>query len=242
MRQLSLIAKKPTKEEIITIKMLDLCCGEGGCSVGYYRAASKIKSRLEMRTGSKIRIEVTGIDKRYMKRYPFKFVQADALQLDYEYLEDFDFIHASPPCKAYTKLSYFARVDIDKSFLPRILTTLEAAGKPYVIENVPQAPIRADIQLDGTMFDLPLKRRRIFQTNRPASKYPRPTSYYEKCDIVTVAGNSSTLEAASKAMGIDWMSKKGINEAIPPAYTEWIGEQILGNIISQKYYTQDLKS
>ena len=203
------------------IRILDLCCGEGACSVGYYRAASKIK------TGRNIRIEIVGIDIRPMKRYPFEFIQADACSLDYEFLDTFDFIHASPPCKPYTRLYRFSKYDMDKTFLHRVLMMLEASGKPYVVENVPQAPIRADIQLDGTMFDLPIKRRRIFQTNVPASKYPQRTRYSENYEVVTVAGNSSTLEAASKALGIDWMSAKGIREAIPPAYTEWIGLQVL---------------
>lgn len=215
-----------------SIRILDLFCGEGGASMGYFRAASKIRDVAKIKAGIIINIEVVGVDKRPMKRYPFDFLEANALSLNYEYLETFDFIHASPPCKAYTSLYHFAKKDIDKSVLGRVLTLLEAAGKAYVMENVPQAPIRADVQLDGTMFELALKRRRIFQTNASILRYPHKTRYSSSMNVTTVAGNSSTLEAASKAMGIYWMSKKGINEAIPPAYTEWIGMQILPTIYS----------
>jgi len=210
-----------------TIRILDLFCGEGGASMGFFSAASKIRTRVKINTGRIINIEVVGVDKRPMKRYPFTFIQEDALSLDYEFLDTFDFIHASPPCKSYTRLYHFAKKDTDKSILPRVLTMLEAAGKPYTVENVPQAPIRADVQLDGTMFNLALKRRRIFQTNVSILRYPQATRYSENMNVTTVAGNSSTLGAASQAMGIYWMSKKGINEAIPPAYTDWIGLQIL---------------
>ena len=225
-----------------TIRILDLFCGEGGASMGYFRAASKIRDVAKIKAGRIINIEIVGVDKRPMKRYPFDFIEADALSLDYEYLDTFDFIHASPPCKSYTSLYHFSRHDIDKSVLPRVLMLLEAAGKPYVVENVPQAPIRADVQLDGTMFNLALKRRRIFQTNASILRYPHATRYSSNMKITTVAGNSSTLAAASKAMGIYWMSKKGINEAIPPAYTKWIGMQILPSLYQHLLGVVSLRS
>lgn len=205
------------------LRILDMCCGEGGASMGYYRAASKYLPEKE--------IQIIGVDVRRMPRYPFGFIHTDVLTLDYEFLLGFDFIHASPPCQAYSQLSHFATKDTDLSILPRILTTIEASGKPYVVENVPLAPIRADIQLDGSMFGLNLKRRRIFQTNLRSARYPVETSFRENCGIVTVAGNASTLEAASKAMRINWMSKPGIQQAIPPEYTEWIFSQVLNQIL-----------
>lgn len=203
------------------IRILDLFCGEGAAAMGYYQAASNVQP------GTNVVVQIVGVDIRPMPRYPFTFVQEDALSLDYEFLSKFDFIHASPPCKPYTKLYRFSRKDLDKTVLPRTITTLEASGLPYVLENVPQAPLRADVQLDGSMFDIPVKKRRIFQTNLRIERYPRPTTYSESMEVVVVAGNSSTLEAASKAMGINWMSKEGIREAIPPIYTEWIGSQVL---------------
>lgn len=205
------------------LRILDLFCGEGGASMGYYQAASKYLPDNQ--------IQIIGVDNRRKVRYPFGFVHADVLTLDYEFLLGFDFIHASPPCQAYSQLSHMAKTDMDKSILPRTLLMLEAAGKPYVVENVPLAPIRADIQLDGSMFGLSLKRRRIFQTNLRSAAYPCETSFRENTGIVTVAGNAATLEAASKAMGINWMSKKGIMQAIPPVYTEWIFIQVLRQIL-----------
>jgi len=199
------------------MKILDLYCGEGGASMGYHLACPTA--------------EIVGVDSRMKKRYPFTFIRADALTLNYEFLLSFDFIHASPPCQAYSQLSHMSKKDMDKSILPRTLLMLEAASKPYVVENVPLAPIRADIQLTGSMFGLKVKRNRIFQTNLVSARYPQRTSFRENSGIVTVAGNASTLDAASKAMDINWMSKKGINQAIPPIYTQWIFEQVLSQIL-----------
>lgn len=201
------------------LRILDICCGEGGAAMGYYRAASKVLASSQ--------IQIIGVDLRKQVNYPFGFIQADALNLDYEFLLSFDFIHASPPCKAFTRLYKMSKHDTDKTFLPRTLLMLEAAGKPYIVENVPQAPIRADIQLDGTMFGLNVLRRRIFQTNLKLPKYPCPTSYDENKEIVTVAGNAATLKSMRRAMGISWMSKSGIVESIPPDYTEWIFDHVL---------------
>jgi len=208
------------------MKILDLFCGEGGASMGYYRAMSALEP------GSNV--EIVGVDNRIKKRYPFTFIQFDALTLDYEFLLGFDFIHASPPCQAYSQLSHMAKKDMDKSILPRTLLMLEAAGRPYVIENVPLAPIRPDIQLSGSMFGLRIKRNRIFQTNLRSAVYPVRTSFRENSGVVTIAGNSSTLEAASNAMGIDWMTKEGINQAIPPVYTDWILKQIYEQVKREK--------
>lgn len=199
------------------MRILDLYCGEGGASMGYHLAVPDA--------------EIVGVDNRPKKRYPFSFVLCDALTLDYEFLLSFDFIHASPPCQAYSQLSHMAKVDMDKSVLPRTLLMLEATGKKYVVENVPLAPIRADIQLTGSMFGLGVKRNRIFQTNLKIEKYPSPTTFRVNSGIVTVAGNSSTLEAASNAMGINWMTKHGINQAIPPLYTQWIMSQVKHQIL-----------
>lgn len=205
------------------LKILDLFCGEGGAAMGYYRAASKVLAEKD--------IQIVGVDIRRMVKYPFGFVHSDVLRLDYDFLLSFDFIHASPPCKAYTQLSHFSRYDTDESILPRLLTTLEAAAKPYVVENVPQAPIRADIQLDGSMFGLDVKRRRIFQTNLRSVRYPQKTTYSLEQDVVTVAGNSATLTSMRKAMKINWMSKAAITQSIPPVYTEWIFDQVLNQIL-----------
>lgn len=203
------------------IRILDMFCGEGGASMGYYR------SGFNLFPGSNVVIQIVGVDVRPMPRYPFDFLQYDALCLDYDFMSRFDFIHASPPCKPFTKLYRFSTKDMDATILPRTITTLEAIGLPYVVENVPQAPLRADVQLDGSMFDLPIKRRRVFQTNMRIEEYPRPSSYREGDKIYTIAGKSTTLEAGIKGMGIDWMTVSGLRESIPPAYTEWIGTQVL---------------
>jgi len=203
------------------MRLLDLFCGAGGASVGYARAG----------------FSVVGVDIHPQPNYPFEFVQMNALSCDYEYLDQFDIIHASPPCQQYSIGSAVARKN-GKQYPDLVHPTrrlLVATGKPYIMENVRPAPVRPDICLDGTMFDLGVIRPRVFETNIPGiPTYPCPSliegSVIEG-DYVTVAGNGGTglktRAAWSQAMGIHWMSRRELREAIPPAYTRWIGQEAL---------------
>ena len=214
------------------LRLLDLFCCAGGAGVGYARAG----------------FEVVGVDIAHQPRYPFEFIQSDALALDPEFVASFDAIHASPPCQSYSDL---AKRNNNADAWPRLIDPtrdlLNASGKPWVIENVEGAPLRNPVVLCGTMFPgLRVLRRRLFEANFPIvapphGKHPKVhtfdkrKSHYGKTndmiDFVQVTGGGNcTIAAAKDAMGIDWMTKNEMNESIPPAYTKLIGEQLLAYI------------
>lgn len=194
---------------------------------------------------SKAGFEVVGVDLNPQPRYPFEFIRADALDLSLEFLGTFDAIHASPPCQSYSDL---AKRNKNADKWPRLIEPVREllirTGLPYVIENVDGAPLSDPVVLCGTMFPrLRVLRHRLFEANftiltPPHQRHPkvhtfdRRKAHYGKTnewkDFVQVTGGGNcTLAAAREAMGIDWMTKSEINEAIPPAYTELIGRQLL---------------
>ncbi len=204
-------------------RLLDLFCGAGGCSMGYHRAG----------------FEVVGVDINPQPRYPFEFHQADAMTYP---LDGFDVIHASPPCQCYSTASprNNNHPDLYKPTLDRLI----AAGVPYVIENVIGAPYGHGVVLCGTMFGLEadgewLQRHRNFETSilimQPQHhhrKDKRTCTITGKCFLSKTkdCGKHSrqcTFETAKKLMGIDWMTRTELAQAIPPAYTEWIGKQLM---------------
>lgn len=211
---------------------LDLFCGAGGASMGLHRAG----------------FEVIGVDIKSQPRYPFRFVQADALRPPFD-LSIFDFIWSSPPCQAHTALKTMYNAKQHDDLIPPTRAMLKTAGKPYVIENVPGAPVRPDIILCGTMFGLgtggaDLRRHRLFETNIIPPLTP-PCSHYERGRVCGVyggympatvgvygqAGGSSlrggtqqfSTSERAEAMGIDWMSGAELSQSVPPAYAEFIG-------------------
>lgn len=154
---------------------LDLFCGAGGVSMGLHRAG----------------FEVMGVDIKPQPRYPFRFAQANALHPPFR-LEDFDFIWASPPCQAHTALKTMYNAKQHDDLIPPTREMLEASGKPYVIENVPGAPLRVDLMLCGTMFglgtgDAELRRHRLFETNFPILFAP-PCNHYARGRVCGVYG------------------------------------------------------
>lgn len=212
-------------------KLLDLFCCAGGASKGYHEAG----------------FDVTGVDIDPQPRYPYTFIQADALTLDADFLAQFDVIHASPPCQSYSTLAYRnGNGDDWPRLVEEVREMLQATGKPYVIENVEGAPLVNAIMLCGTMFDgLRVLRHRLFESNVDLVAPPHPKTHplvfthdkrkghYGKLDQdtsyvqVTGGGNCSVANAAD-ALNIDWMTKMELNEAIPPAYTRYIGLQLIG--------------
>ena len=199
-------------------RLLDLFCGAGGAAMGYHRAG----------------FEVVGVDIAPQPHYPFRFIQADALTFS---LDGFDAIHASPPCQAYSWATRRDRADRFALLIDFTRLALDGLGLPYVIENVPGAPLREPAMLCGRMFGLPLIRHRLFETNWqlwPLPGHPRHVGLIRAGKAVTVAGHGGDnvrgnggRAAKQAAMGIDWMTDEELNEAIPPAYTEWIGAQLL---------------
>ena len=219
--------------------LLDLFCGAGGASVGYARAGFR----------------VVGVDLHPQPRYPFEFFQADALTILKRLsngervsgygLHDFAAIHASPPCQGYSTQT------ADQSKHERLIEPVRAllswTGLPYVIENVEGARkhLVNPVRLCGSMFGLDLRRHRYFEANWPLAGPPCNHSWqtprFRSLDmsmvragrlasVVGVHGHinySGEFELRQKAMGIDWMTNEELVEAIPPAYTEHIGRQLL---------------
>lgn len=212
---------KPSNEGPATprqFKALDLFCGAGGASMGLYRAG----------------FDVTGVDIKPQPRYPFKFTQADALEFP---LEGFDFIWAGPVCKKWTiaKTIHNSGERWPDQIAP-IRRRLVASNAAWVIENVPGSPLRNPLRLCGTMFGLRVYRHRLFETN---FHFLTP---FHACDdgttnasrglstggpYVCVAGHNFLVHEGREAMGIDWMVGAELSQAIPPAYSEFIGKQAI---------------
>ena len=177
--------------------------------------------------------EIVGVDIKPQPRYPFTFVQGDAIEYIKAHGHEFDAIHASPPCQAYTQLA--------KGEHPRLIEpvreALQVIGAPYVIENVVGAPIHATAILCGSMFGLHVRRHRLFETtcailSGECAHGGEIRAYYGKKGWLVWSGQRPLLrgsvEQAPRDMGIDWMTSwDELREAIPPAYTEFIGRQLI---------------
>lgn len=209
-------------------RLLDLFCGAGGAAVGYHRAG----------------FDVVGVDIRPQPRFPFEFIQGDALKPPVD-LTAFDVIHASPPCQAYTALQ---RLHKDRKY-PRLIEPtrelLRFTGLPYMIENVEEAKrfLVSPVRVCGSAFGLDIRRHRWFESNMPMFSLPcshfwqtprfKNTGTRRRAMLSSVIGvygrghfKGDNLAYRSQAMGIDWMTWDELREAIPPAYTEFIGEQL----------------
>jgi DNA (cytosine-5)-methyltransferase 1 len=180
--------------------------------------------------------DVVGVDNRPMPRYPFEFHQADALAFLEAHGHEYDVIHASPPCQRYCRGTHNRENHPD--LLPITRTRLEENFKPWIIENVIGSPMRGDIRICGCMVGLPLIRRvRLFESSMPIFNLLR-TCHHDG-PVITVTGTgvpSGTIASWGRlisfqemkdAMGIDWMTRKELSQAIPPAYTEYIGRRIM---------------
>lgn len=201
-------------------RLLDLFSCAGGAGMGYHRAG----------------FEVVGIDIDPQPRYPFEFHQADALKYLLEHHGEFDAFHASPPCQAWT-LAQRIRGNDHPDFVTATRNAFELIGKPWVIENVVGAPLRDPITLCGGMFpELRVYRHRLFESNLPlvAPQHIEHTTPIRKMgrlplegEFMHVVGNFTGVEYAKRAMGIDWMVRDELREAIPPIFTEFLGAQLL---------------
>lgn len=209
-------------------RLLDLFCGAGGCAAGYVRAG----------------FEVHGVDIKPMPRYlrsgASSFVQADALEYLAEHGHEFDAIHASPPCQAFSAMNRAVKAEHPDLVAP-VRKILEALGTPSVIENVPGAPLRYAIVLCGTMFGLKVRRHRVFEV-RPWVLWslPQCTCADGVIDGRLVGHRTGGRVAPGRtrpphftesdlraAIGVPWMTARSSRQAIPPAYTEFIGRQLL---------------
>jgi DNA (cytosine-5)-methyltransferase 1 len=196
--------------------------------------------------------EVVGVDIKPQPHYPFEFHQADALTFP---LDGFDAIHASPPCQSYTTMSAQMRgrvASIDA--LPRLIGPMRErlieSGVPYVIENVDGASkeLLTTLRLHGAMFGLPIHRPRQFESNvmvlAPMAQQqtgtvgiygegPNGQLFNKRRDGERSIRAPRSLEEARELMGMDWADWRGIKEAIPPAYTEHIGRQVMTHLRAQ---------
>lgn len=211
-------------------RLLDLYCCQGGAAEGYRRAG----------------FEIVGVDIGPQPRYPFEFVQGDAIAYLLEHGEAFDAVHASPPCHDHTALAFRAGTDGTGHLLADTRAALETIGRPWVIENVPGAPMRPDVVLCGAMFGLRVYRHRWFELSDPmfppVIAHPRhrvrtSTKKRRACwDAglnISVTGDIGTT-IGSLAMGIDWMTGNGLSQAIPPTYTQHIGAWLLASLVGAR--------
>lgn len=205
-------------------RLLDLFSGAGGAGMGYHRAG----------------FDVTGVDIKAQPRYPFRHIVGDALEYCRAHGREYDVIHASPPCQRYSRTTKQSGTSWDH---PDMIADTRAAligtGVAYVIENVADAAawLRDPFMLCGGMFPgLRTYRHRLFESSvfllAPSHQVhaiptPRSNVYIEGC-FMTVYGHVSPVWRAREVMGIDWpMTAREVVNAIPPAYTEWIGCQLL---------------
>jgi DNA (cytosine-5)-methyltransferase 1 len=235
------------------MRLLDLFCGAGGAAMGYHRAGFT---------------EIVGVDIKPQPRYPFTFVLGDALEYVKAHGHEFDAIHASPPCQAYTLMRHMGKRAGENA--PDLVAVtrerLLSVGAPWVMENVVGSPLVNPTTLCGSPFGLGVRRHRLFESSvlilrascihdpdswpvavwgdgRPSRQEARrahrgPIAVYgdhpedsaihrADHDAPGLTRRAATLEVARTAMGINWMDWREITQAIPPAYTEFIGRQLI---------------
>lgn len=203
-------------------RLLDLFCGGGGAAMGYYRAG----------------FEVVGVDICPQPNYPFSFHLADAIKYS---LNGFDVIHASPPCQKHSTLKHLTGHNY-VCFIDPIRQRLKKWDGIWVIENVVGAPLLNPVQICGSVFGLAVRRHRLFESNIyltctgcDHASQPAPIDVSGiggrrlGARLDGKGGNSRkprNLDEAREAMGISWMTRKELSQAVPPAYTEFLGLQL----------------
>lgn len=227
-------------------RLLDLFCGGGGASIGYVRAGFEVVG--------------VDSNPHALSYYPLEGWHADALEV-LDGLHDeidprsFDVIAASPPCQPHTRTKHVARAQGKATKKPDLLepvrSRLVALGVPYIIENVEGAPLLDPIRLCGSTFGLKVRRHRLFESSalllgngpcrhkeqgKPVGVYHRMNDTVQGRNHATgewVVGGSTarTLEEGQEAMGIPWLPWDLLREAIPPAYTEHLGRQVLAHLV-----------
>ena len=205
-------------------RLLDLFCGAGGAAMGYQRAG----------------FEVVGVDIELQPRYHHRFVQADALAAlryvirGFAGYDNFDAIHASPPCQRYANVTRWrGNRDDHPDLIGPTRALLEQTGLPWVLENLAESPLRHPFMLCGTGLGLRIRRHRYFETNW--TDYTGSWGWSEPCrhrptDYAFDHGAKQPESVYRDAMGCEWMTVEESREAIPPAYTEFIGAQLMAHL------------
>lgn len=190
--------------------------------------------------------DVVGVDIKPQPKYPFKFVQGDALTLPVA-LTAFDLIWASPPCQGYTKARKL-QGNKHPDLVEPVRKMLKDSGVPYIIENVPGSPLIDPVELCGLMFDLKTYRHRLFETSFYVPQPPHTEHTIKQTkmgrppkdgEFIQVVGHFSGVPFAQKAMGIDWLGQNELREAIPPAYAEYISKYALAQMNKKKPTKKD---
>lgn len=222
-------------------RLLDLFSCAGGAARGYHDAG----------------FDVTGVDQAAQPRYPYAFVQADVLSLDPHWIASFDAIHASPPCQAHSRMRHMPTAKDHLDLIAPTRAMLQASGRPWAMENVVGAPLIDPVTLCGTMFglgvaDAELQRHRLFEFSRRPVLVPMCNHggsvigvygghVRNRKRVIGVYGNGPhnaarkkdkgqpdfTMQDGKTAMGIDWMTRDEMSQAIPPAYTRWVGQHLM---------------
>jgi DNA (cytosine-5)-methyltransferase 1 len=222
--------------------LIDFYCAAGGSSMGFHRAG----------------FDVVGVDVEPQPRYPFRFIRADAVTDGASLIADLRpvAVAGSPPCKLHTSVRHTirpgARLVYPVNLIPETRAMFDASGLPYVIENVPGAPLADPLVLCGSMFDLAVRRHRLFELGgwkmpRPACRhreqvarspgYPatryhsgRPVTHLSPVVSVHGGGKAVSIDVQRRAMGVDWMTRDELSQAIPPAYTEHVGRALMAHV------------
>jgi DNA (cytosine-5)-methyltransferase 1 len=186
--------------------------------------------------------EVTGVDIEPQPRYPFKFIRADALAFDFA---GYDIVWTSPICHPHSNLNFVNRRAYPETIAP-MRARLASAGVPYIIENVKRGVLINPVMLCGQMFGLKVFRHRYFESNVPLTapahakhdgatgthRWPyKPVNGYLQ---VTGSGSNFTLAEGRRAMGIPWMSRAELTQAIPPDFSEFLGRQLMAYLTGQR--------
>jgi DNA (cytosine-5)-methyltransferase 1 len=219
------------------VRLLDLFCGAGGAAMGYHRAG----------------FEVVGVDIVGQPNYPFEFIKAGALEFieKYERRAWWVAAHASPPCQFATAYRRRKGVAVDAvNLIPDTRELLRATGLPYVIENVEQAKrhLVDPVTCCGTSLGVDIRRHRLFESSLPLAGiacdhagqaarspgYPQATNRTNPRKTIEVGVRRIPLAVQQRHMGIDWMTREELSQAIPPAYTEHLGTQLLAHLAAER--------
>jgi DNA (cytosine-5)-methyltransferase 1 len=205
------------------MRLLDLFCGGGLASWGYWNS------------GRFSEIVGVDVDPKMSSSYSFDFICQDCLTLDYDFLSHFDFIHASPPCQAYSNLPHDRSLNM--RLIPVTKLMLHASGVPHVIENVRGAvkELRPNFSIDGHYVGLPLERVRYFYISSLAASHqllaagtetisPHGSEYVSRSDLFRAFGLNDINELRSRNLTI-----RQIEEGIPPRITEYIARMLIAS-------------
>ena len=183
--------------------------------------------------------DIVGVDNKQQPHYPFEFHQVDALEFCAEHGAEFDVIHASPPCQGYSRMRHLSWLKGRKYplLIGPMRELLEAIGKTWIIENVADSPLNGAL-LCGSALGLPIRRHRRFESNILLLFPPcpgHPVLFHGRSNMRLYGAKGGIMGMASNlnpevSFGIDWMTTREMRQAIPPAYTEFIGRQLIAKI------------